>query len=67
MNDSYEATGEMYNRVVDMLMLHIARVGQERCNIVCATHNEAAAIHAASKVSKRSEVRRPLSVNELIR
>ena len=50
-NDSYEATGEMYNRVVDMLMTHIARVGQDKCNIVCATHNEAAARHAATKVS----------------
>ena len=50
-NDTYEATGEMYNMVVDKMLTHIARVGGEKCNIVCATHNEAAARHAASKVS----------------
>ena len=50
-NDTYEATGEMYNKVVDKMLTHIARVGGEKCNIVCATHNEAAARHAASKVS----------------
>jgi len=45
-NDTYEATGEMYNRVVDYLLNHIATVG-DRCNIVCGTHNEAGAIHVA--------------------
>ena len=33
-NDTYEETGEMYNRVVDYLLSHIATVG-DRCNIVC--------------------------------
>merc|ERR1712106_691934 len=45
-NDTYEATGEMYNQVVDYLLNHISTVG-DRCNIVCGTHNEAGAIHVA--------------------
>jgi len=50
-NETYEATGEMYNRVVEYLAKHIAAVG-DRCNIVCGTHNEAGAIHAAATLSK---------------
>ena len=49
-NESYEKTGEMYNRVIELMLEHIARVGEQNCNIVCATHNEAGATHAASKV-----------------
>jgi len=50
-NDTYEATGEMYNSVVEYLLNHIADVG-DRCNIVCGTHNEAGAIHAATTLTK---------------
>jgi len=50
-NDNYEATGEMYNRVVDHMMDIIASdITQDKCNIVVATHNEAGALHAASKM-----------------
>ena len=48
-NETYEATGAMYNRVVDYLLEHIAEVG-DRCNIVCGTHNEAGALHVARKM-----------------
>ena len=34
-----------------MMLEHIARVGEHNCNMVCATHNEAGATHAASKVT----------------
>ena len=33
------------------MLEHIASVGEENCNMVCATHNEAGATHAASKVT----------------
>eukprot|EP00090_Calanus_glacialis_P005915 TRINITY_DN14627_c0_g1_i1.p1 TRINITY_DN14627_c0_g1~~TRINITY_DN14627_c0_g1_i1.p1 ORF type:complete len:474 (-),score=127.41 TRINITY_DN14627_c0_g1_i1:305-1726(-) len=49
-NDTYEETGEMYNRVVDYLLNHISTVG-DRCNIVCGTHNEAGAIHVATTLT----------------
>ena len=50
-NDNYEATGEMYNRVVDYMMDIIANdITKDTCNIVVATHNEAGALHAASKM-----------------
>merc|ERR550539_1481254 len=49
-NETYEATGEMYNSVINMMLEHTARVGEHNCNMVCATHNEAGATHAASKV-----------------
>ena len=50
-NPTYEATGEMYNRVVDLLTAHIAEVG-DRCHIVCGTHNEAGARHAAARLAQ---------------
>jgi len=50
-NDTYEDTGNMYNQVVDYLLEHISLVG-DRCNIVCGTHNEAGAIHAATKLTE---------------
>ena len=50
-NPTYEATGEMYNSVVDFMTAHIARVG-DRCNIVCGTHNESGALHAASRLTE---------------
>ena len=50
-NDNYEATGEMYNRVVDHMMDTIAsNITEDKCNIVVATHNEAGALYAASKM-----------------
>merc|ERR1711962_1138930 len=48
-NPSYEATGEMYNRVVDFMTAHIASVG-DRCNIVCGTHNEAGVAHVVQRL-----------------
>ena len=54
-NETYEATGEMYNAVIKMMLEHIAAVGEENCNMVCATHNEAGATHAAAKVTWCSE------------
>lgn len=50
-NPSYEATGHMYNKVVDLMTGHIAKVG-DRCNIVCATHNEAGALHAVKRLQE---------------
>ena len=50
-NPTYEATGKMYNSVVDYLTDHIARVG-DRCNIVCGTHNEAGALHVAARIAE---------------
>jgi len=50
-NETYEATGEMYNNVVDFMLNHIATAG-DACNIVCGTHNEAGAIHAARKLQE---------------
>ena len=50
-NESYEATAGMYNRVVDFMMEAISRsLARDRVNIVVATHNEAGALHAASKM-----------------
>ena len=50
-NDSYEATGEMYNRVVEFMLDTIAReINDNKTNIVVATHNEAGALHAAKKM-----------------
>lgn len=51
MNESYEETGRMYNRVVDFMMDRIAESRAEnKINIVVATHNEAGALHAANKM-----------------
>jgi len=50
-NPTYEATGQMYDRVVDFMTEHISKVG-DRCNIVCGTHNEAGALHAASRLTE---------------
>ena len=48
-NDSYEETGKMYNRVVDFMMDNIAEnLSENRINMVVATHNEAGALHAAN-------------------
>ena len=52
-NETYEKTGEMYNAVISMMLEHIARVGEQNCNMVCATHNEAGATHAAGKVGRK--------------
>jgi len=52
-NPTYEATGQMYNDVVDFMTEHISKVG-DRCNIVCGTHNEAGALHAASRLTELS-------------
>jgi len=52
-NPTYEATGQMYNDVVDFMTEHISKVG-DRCNIVCGTHNEAGALHAASRLNELS-------------
>ena len=50
-NDTYEDTGKMYNRVVDFMMDKIAEnLGDNRINMVVATHNEAGALHAANKM-----------------
>ena len=50
-NESYEATAGMYNRVVDFMLEAISRsLARDRVNIVVATHNEAGALHAASKM-----------------
>ena len=50
-NDSYEETGKMYNRVVDFMMDNIAEnLRENRINMVVATHNEAGALHAANKM-----------------
>ena len=50
-NDSYEETGKMYNRVVDFMMDNIAEnLSGNRINMVVATHNEAGALHAANKM-----------------
>ena len=50
-NDTYEETGKMYNRVVDFMMDRIAESRAEnKINIVVATHNEAGALHAANKM-----------------
>merc|ERR1711949_53577 len=50
-NESYEATAGMYNRVVDLMLEAISRsLTRDRVNIVVATHNEAGALHAASKM-----------------
>ena len=43
-----------------MMLEHIARVGEHNCNMVCATHNEAGATHAASKVTT-------ISTNQVVR
>ena len=50
-NPTYEATGQMYDHVVDFMTEHISKVG-DRCNIVCGTHNEAGALHAASRLTE---------------
>lgn len=50
-NDTYEATGQMYRRVVDHLLKHIKQVGQ-RCNIVVATHNEDAIQFALQRIEE---------------
>ena len=50
-NESYEATAGMYNRVVDLMPEAISRsLARDRVNMVVATHNEAGALHAASKM-----------------
>ena len=50
-NDTYEETGKMYNRVVDFMMDNIAEnLSENRINMVVATHNEAGALHAANKM-----------------
>ena len=48
-----QATSVMYNRVVDLMLEHIAEVG-DRCNIVCGTHNETGALHAAGRLAELS-------------
>ena len=41
----------MYNRVVDFMMDKIAEnLGDNKINMVVATHNEAGALHAANKM-----------------
>ena len=50
-NDSYEATGEMYNKVVNFMMDNIAQeITDNKINMVVATHNESGALHAARKM-----------------
>ena len=54
-NDTYEETGKMYNRVVDFMMDNIAEnLSENRINMVVATHNEAGALHAANKMLRWS-------------
>jgi len=49
-NDTYEDTCAMYDRVAEYMMTHIAKVGN-RCNIVLGTHNEQSVMNAASKLT----------------
>jgi len=50
-NDNYEATGKMYDRVALYMMEHIQRVG-DRCNIVLGTHNEASVLTATARLTQ---------------
>ena len=54
-NDTYEETGKMYNRVVDFMMDKMAEnLSENQINMVVATHNEAGALHAANKMLRLS-------------
>jgi len=48
-NDTYQDTCDMYDRVGEHMMSHIAEVG-DRCNIVLGTHNEISALKAAHRL-----------------
>ena len=50
MNDSYEATGEMYNRVIAHLLQESKAAGAPY--VVVATHNEKGVWHAADIVRR---------------
>ena len=52
-NDTYDATAEMYNNVVNYMLENIAaNKDKDLINIVVATHNEAGALHAVSKLQE---------------
>ena len=56
-NDTYEETGKMYNRVVDFMMDKMAEnLSENQINMVVATHNEAGALHAANKMLRLSPI-----------
>jgi hypothetical protein len=46
-NESYEATGQMYNRVIDYLMDEATK--GKPMYVVVATHNESGAFHAVEQ------------------
>lgn len=58
-NDNYEATGEMYGKVINFLM---EKANQENIYVVVATHNEKSVFEAAERL-KALEGRKKLKGN----
>ena len=55
-NDSYESTGEMYNRVIDFLISETETSSDTELYVVVATHNESGAFHAVEQIRKRPKI-----------
>ena len=55
-DDSYEATGEMYNRVIDLLISEAETRTDSDIYVVVATHNESGAFHAVEEMRKSPKI-----------